>query len=304
MSANQTPRENRFDEKAWDGLLKLGGLSLLASGFAILLGTLMSLFLSTTVVTIQFETIVGVSPIQLENATGFSLAPSVLPNSTFAANAEYVSAHATSFEIIFLLNALAFVFLIPGILALYVSLRAQGRAPASVGLAFAISAVVLGLASVPSALATIHMEQLYATATSDAVRSGFFGAAMASGDALNVGSTISTLLLNGALILVGYLMTKDAVFGRNLGYLGIFSGSVGIATSFLPYPLSIAGSVLSLFALAWIFLSGVRLIRLPEQSALRNAAPFAFKTFKDTVDEDMRASDALAWIKIRGGINR
>ena len=299
MSANGTPRENRFDEKAWDGLLKLGGFSLLASGFVILLGTLMSLFLSTTVVTIQFETIIGMPPIGLENVTGYSLAPSVLPNSTFATNAEYVSAHATSFEIFFLLNALTFVFLIPGILALYVSLRAHGRAPASVGLVFAISAVVLGLASVPSALATIHMEQLYATATSDSVRSGFFGAAMASGDALNVGSNISTPLLNGALILVGYLMTKDAVFGGNLGYLGIFAGSVGIVTSFLPYPLSIAGSVLSLFALAWVFLSGVRLIRLPERLASRNAAPFAFKTFEGTVDEDMRASNALACIQMR-----
>jgi hypothetical protein len=298
LAANETPKENRFDEKVWDGLLRLGGFSLLASGFALVLGTLMSLFLSTTVVTSQFETIIGIPPIGLENVTGYRLALSVLPNSTFATNADYVSAHATSFEIVFLLNALTFVFLIPGILALYVSLRAHGRAPASVGLAFAISAVVLGLTYVPSAFATIRMEQLYTTATSDAVRSGFFGAALASGDALNGGSTLSTLLLNGVLVLVGYLMTKDAVFGRNLGYLGIFAGSVGIATSFLPYPLSIAGSVLSLFALAWIFLSGVRLIRLPERSALRYAAPPAFKIFEDTVDEDIGALDALAWIQM------
>ena len=276
---------------------------MLASGFAILLGTLMSLFLSTTVVTIQFERVIGVPPIGLGNVSGYSLALSVLPNSTFAANAEYVAAHATSFEILFLLNALTFVFLIPGVLALYVSLRAQGRAPASVGLIFAISAVILGFAYVPSAFATIHMEQLYTGATSDAVRSGFFGAALASGDALNVGSTISTLSLNGALILVGYLMTKEIMFGRNLGYLGIFAGSAGITTSFLPYPLSIAGSVLSLFALAWVFLSGVRLIRVPERRPSRNAAPSAFKTFEDTIDEDMKALDALAWTKVRGGIN-
>jgi len=280
LSANETPRENTFDEKVWDGLLKLGGFSLLASGFVILLGTLMSLFLSTTVVTIQFETIIGMPPIGLENVTGYSLALSVLPNSTFATNAEYVSAHATSFEILFLLNALTFVFLIPGILALYVSLRAHGRAPASVGLAFGISAVVLGLAYVPSALATIHLEQLYTTATSNAVRSGFFGAALASDEALNVGNILSSLLLNGALILVGYLMTKEIVFGRNLGYLGIFAGFLGIATSFLPYPLSITGSVLSLFALAWIFLSGVRLIGLLERLALRNATPLASRPSK------------------------
>jgi len=275
LGANEPRKDNGFEEKAWNGLLKLGGFSFLASGTTFILTTLMNLFLSTTVVTNQFETIIGVPPIGSENVLGYSLELSVLPNSTFATNAAYVSAHATSFEVSFLLSALTFAFLIPGILALYTVLKAHGRAPASVGLAFAISAVVLGFTYIPSAFATIHMEQLYTTATSDAVRSGFLGAALASDESLNVGSILSDLLLNGALILVGYLMTKDIVFGRSLGYLGIFAGFVGIATSFLPYPLSTAGSVLSLFALAWIFLSGVRLIRLPEQLVLRNIATSA-----------------------------
>jgi len=254
-----------LEDKEWSGLLRLGGFSLLGAGLTLALSVLVSLLETTTITTTQVETVIGTPPAGLTNVTGFSFALSILPNSTFGTNAQYVSAHAMLFETYFLLSALFFAFLIPGVLALYIALRGKGRAPASVGLALAVSGIFLGFMYVPSAFSTIRMLQLYASATSDAARSGFFGAALASDDILNVGSIMSSLLLSGALIIVGYLMTKDTRFGKNMGYLGIFAGLVNVATSFLPYPLSIAGSFLSVFGLVWILISGMRLIKLPRR---------------------------------------
>ncbi len=201
------------------------------------------------------------------NVTGVNLAPSLLPNSSFETTALFVSAHATPMESSLLLFALFYAFLIPGVLSLYIALRGRGRATASVALAFSISGAVLGFMYISSAFAIIRMDQLFTSTASDALRSGFLAAALASGVAANVGNILSSLSIDGAVILAGYLMTRDKGFGKKVGYLGIFAGLVGIVSSFLPYPLLIAGSYLSLFGLVWIFVVGVRLMRLPASLA-------------------------------------
>jgi len=184
------------------------------------------------------------------------------PNSTLDVQARFVAAHAGVFQINFLLLALAELLFIPAVLAVVVAIRGSGRAPSSLGLALGLGGIFFSLMAFPSAFSAISLAQAYAAGTSDTLRTGLLASVLASSLTEGVEAILGSILLSAAVAIAGYAMTKVAWFGKRTGYLGVFAGILGILDSFLPYSLAIVGSILSVFILIWIFLVGIKLVRL------------------------------------------
>ena len=173
----------------------------------------------------------------------------------------YIAGQAPWFQTQFLIIALSLGLLIPAVIALYAVIRDVRRTPALVALALVLAGIVVEFAGIPSGFSTINMTQQYVSATTDAQRTAFVAAALGSQVTLNTGLILGGLLVSVAILLGGYVISKSAL-GRATGYLGMFAGVVGIATTFLPYALSIIGDFLSIFSLIFVFAVGIQLTRL------------------------------------------
>lgn len=243
-----------------------GGLSFIGFGIVMLISTILGASLRTSVVTSQFTGVFGTPP-SLENQTAYGFASNPLPNSTLDAGMRHIADNAFSFQASFLISALGLALLIPGVLALYIAIRDVRRTPALVGVVLALAGSVVELAGLPSAFSGIIMAQQYVSATTDAQRAAFAASVLGSNETLNFGSILGGLLVDSAILLGGYVISKS-VLGKATGYLGMFAGGAGIITAFLPYDLYIVGSFLSIFSLVFVFVIGVQLTRLARRIPL------------------------------------
>jgi hypothetical protein len=262
LSAHESPKGSEDQKQAWRGLLRAGGFSFLLAGIILVLDTLLSASLTTTVIVSQFQTVFGVPPSVTTVTSVVGVTSNPPANSTLDVDLRYFAAHATTMQIDFLLAAIAAALLIPAILALYIALRSSGRAPALIGLAFGLVGIVASLTALPNSISVIRLSQLYVGTTSATLQAGFLAGAVSSANTGVGAGILGSFMLDIAIIIAGYLMTKGTRFGKATAYLGIFAGAVGIPSLFLPYSLSLVGSVLSLFGLIWIVVVGVGVFRL------------------------------------------
>ena len=243
----------------WRGLVKTGGFSFIAFGIVSIVSTVLGAFLRTTITVSQFSAY-GISPAPT-TVTFPIFSSNPLSNSTVDTGVRYIAGQAFWFQTQFLIIALGLGLLIPAVLALYAVVREVRRTPALVALALILAGIVVELSAIPSGFSTIYMTQQYVSAATDVQRTALVAAALSSQVTLNTGLILGNLLTSAAILLGGYVISKSKL-GRATGYLGMFAGVVGIATTFLPYALSIIGDFLSIFGLIFVFAVGVQLTRL------------------------------------------
>lgn len=147
-------------------------------------------------------------------------------------------------------------FLIPAILALYLSLKELGRNHALVSAVTGLVGAALSIAGFMILYAASGLGIEYSTASNDAQRAPYIAAADLALGAFNASLVISGLLFAVFFILFGLVMLRG-VYGKPLGYLGIITGLVTIPGS-IPItpllPLILASAVLTIIwgvAVGW-----------------------------------------------------
>ena len=239
--------------------MKTGGFSFIAFGIVSVISTVLGASLRTTITASQFSAF-GISPVPTD-VTYPIFSSNPLSGSTVDTGMRYLAGQAPWFQTQFFLIALGLGLLIPAVIALYAVIRDVRRSPALVALALILAGIVVEFAGIPSGFATINMTQQYVSATTDVQRTAFVAAALSSQVTLNTALILGDILASAAILIGGYVISKS-MLGRATGYLGMFAGAVGIATSFLPYALSIIGDFLSIFSLIFVFAVGIQLARL------------------------------------------
>jgi hypothetical protein len=150
---------------------------------------------------------------------------------------------------------------IPLALALYIALKAVNKYLMVLAAVFMGMFVVLDLAITWAHYASIlTLYQSYAAAPDNAHRAAYLAAAEYASAVLATPLEIvyAITILSTAVLLIGILMLKSQ-FGRIAAYLGLTAGVLGIVSLSGWYPAVIGNA---LFATAWLFIVGFRLIRL------------------------------------------
>lgn len=131
----------------------------------------------------------------------------------------------------FVVTALAYgisdLFLILGILTLYVVLRSDSKPIMGVATAYMALAITSDIALNVMSISTIGLSGEFAAVTTDAQRAGYTAAADALMGIRAAAGVLENIIWGGYAILVGWVMVKGS-FGRGKGYLGIVSGVLGI----------------------------------------------------------------------------
>jgi hypothetical protein len=179
----------------------------------------------------------------------------------------YLAGRTTVWWVILALSVLTDLLFVPVAFALYRALKSSGRNAMLGSQAFVGLFVVLDLAVTwPNYAALIALSGSYATASSDAQRLAYVGAATYASTVLAspLEAVYSIGVLSFAILLIGLVMRKG-VFGKGTAYIGVITGSVGIVSVVGPLfvsALSAAVIIASLLTTVWVLLVGVDLLRL------------------------------------------
>ena len=216
-------------DPSWKGLYKAGGFSL-ASG-----GVLLFMFILSKIITQQ---------------------PLVL-------TPEAILENPIPPTISFLIAIIGEVLLMFGFLGLYFSLKDVKKTHMLIATGFGLAAVPMFLASRGQIISLLPISGKYMAATSETMRAAYLASATLALACENIYATMAMVLLNVAVIIIGFTMLKG-VFGKGIGYLGIIAGIITIfapplATMGAPIIIPITGLVLSGI---WNIVAGVKLYKL------------------------------------------
>ena len=216
-------------DPSWKGLYKAGGFSLAAGG------VLLFIFVLSKIITQQ---------------------PLVL-------TPEAVLENPIPPTISFLIAIIGEVLLMFGFLGLYFSLKNIKKTQMLIATGFGLAAVPMFLASRGQIISLLPISGKYMAATSESMRAAYIASATLALALENIYATMAMVLLNVAVIIIGFTMLKG-IFGKGIGYLAIVAGIITIfapplATIGAPIIIPITGLVLSGI---WNIVAGVKLYKL------------------------------------------
>lgn len=216
-------------DPSWKGLYKAGGFSLAAGG------VLLFMFVLSKIITQQ--------PLVL---TPESVLENPIPPT-----------------ISFIIAVIGEVLLMFGFLGLYLSLKDVKKTHMLIATGFGLAAVPMFLASRGQILSLLPISAKYMVTSSTTMREAYIASATLALARENTYATMAMVLLNVAVIIVGFTMLKG-VFGKGIGYLAILAGIITIfapplATMGAPIIIPITGLVLSGI---WNIVAGVKLYKL------------------------------------------
>lgn len=170
-----------------------------------------------------------------------------------------------------LLGMVAYVLLVPVVLALYVALRRDGEGLTAVATALFFVGISVFFAS-NTAFSLLSVSGQYAAATTEAQRSTFLAAGEAMLTTFNVGAfQVSYVIVSAAWLMIGIVMLRSSVFSKVTAYSGTLNGATAIGAVALEHT-PVVGSIFALlvsvyfaaivFQAIWAVLTGRRLYRL------------------------------------------
>lgn len=185
---------------------------------------------------------------------------------------EHLSGRATAWWAILGLSVLTDVLFLVVAWALYRALKPLHPSAALAGTGLLVLFALLDLAVTwPNYASLISMSALYARAAGDAQRAAVVTAAQYPTAVLS--STLfgvyAILVPSIGALILGLVMLRG-VFARTTAYCGVLSGILGIVAVAGPFVVSGTGVVAvpaSVLTTAWVFLLGVRLVRLARASS-------------------------------------
>jgi hypothetical protein len=216
-------------DPSWKGLYKVGGFSLVAGGVLLFIFVLSKIIMQQPLV----------------------LTP------------EAVLKNPVPPTISFLIAIIGEVLLMFGFLGLYLALKNVKKTHMLIATGFGLAAIPMFLASRGQIISLLPISGKYMATTSETMRAAYLASATLALARENTYSTMAMVLLNIAVIIIGFTMLKG-VFGKGIGYLAIVAG---IITIFAP-PLAIMGApvIIPITGLAlsgiWNIVAGVKLYKL------------------------------------------
>jgi len=165
-----------------------------------------------------------------------------------------------------LLGVVAYLLLIPTLLALYFALRRVSAAFAAIATVLFFMGTAMYLAT-NTLFAMLALSHQYAAATSDAQRS----VTLAAGQALLTIFYVSAfqesyVIVSVALLIISIVMLRGDVFTKSTAYAGIVANVCAIGTVFIGQVALVPSAILAflsvVFLAIWFFLIGRRLLRL------------------------------------------
>lgn len=230
---NKMTEEKTFNiDPSWKGFYKTGGFSLAAGG------VLLFMFVLSKIITQQ---------------------PLVL-------TPEAALTNPIPPIISFLIAVIGEVLLMFGVLGLYFSLKDISKTNMLIATGFGLLAVPMFLASRGQIISLLSISSQYLATNSETLRAVYIASATFALARENTYATMAMVLLNIAVIIIGFTMLKG-VFGKGIGYLGIIAG---IITIFAP-PLAIMGApiIIPITGLVlsgiWNIVAGVKLYKLGKE---------------------------------------
>jgi len=209
-------KEKGFNiDPSWKGVIKWGGLSLFAAA-AILVIFLLS---------------------------------ALIMQQPLSVSAEGVLEDPVRTTLLFLLAAIGELLLLPGVLALYFSLKDVKKTPMLIATAMWSVAVPMFLASRGLIIALSQISGRYMETTSETMKAAYLASAELALETFNIYAMMGLILLGVASIIIGVVMLKG-VFGK-IGYLVI---AAGILTLFPPLALALMA--------IWQLVVGIKLYKL------------------------------------------
>ncbi|MHA1964049.1 MAG: hypothetical protein ACW97G_05635 [Candidatus Thorarchaeota archaeon] len=217
------------ENTSWNGMIKTGGLSLLAGGIILFL-----FIVSIFVFQVQL-------PLTPQGFLDNPLPPALL----------------------FSMAALGEFLLLPGVLGIYFVLKDKSKSLLLLGTVVWISAIPMFLVSRGLVMSLVTIAGNYAASADATLRTAYFVAVQLALDTSGVFATIALDLLGVGGIILGFVMLKG-VFSRSTAYLVILAGALTVMGTFgvIFEPLTIG----TLFGLilngVWQVIIGVKLLRL------------------------------------------
>lgn len=218
-------------KKSWKGLIKTGGISLLAGGI-ILFMFIVSIF--------AFQVQLPLTP------QGFLDNP-LLP------------------ALLFSMAALGEFLLLPGVLGIYIALKGVNRSQLLLGTVVWISAIPMFLVSRGLVMSLVTIAGDYTASADGTLRTAYFVAVQLALDTSGVFATLALDLLGVGGIILG-LVILNSVFGKRTGYLVILAGALTVMGTFGVIFESL--TIGTLFGLilngVWQIIIGFKLLKLGE----------------------------------------
>jgi hypothetical protein len=216
------------ENTSWNGMIKTGGLSLLAGGIILFL-----FIVSIFVFQVQL-------PLTPQGFLDNPLPPALLFS-----------------------MAVGEFLLLPGVLGIYFVLKDKSKSLLLLGTVVWISAIPMFLVSRGLVMSLVTIAGNYAASADATLRTAYFVAVQLALDTSGVFATIALDLLGVGGIILGFVMLKG-VFSRSTAYLVILAGALTVMGTFgvIFEPLTIG----TLFGLilngVWQVIIGVKLLRL------------------------------------------
>jgi len=169
-----------------------------------------------------------------------------------------------------ILELYALVLFVPMFLALYAVLRRANESYMAIAAILAIVGIAVNFAT-SKLFSLLTLSDLYAAATTEAVKSQFLAAGQATlavGALGGIGGSVEggiPLAVSGLIISV--IMLRSNILGRAVGYLGILANGIGLVMYFnAALAPAMAGSpffgVFFLLSVIWFILIGRKLLQL------------------------------------------
>jgi hypothetical protein len=182
----------------------------------------------------------------------------------------YVAGNTTLWWAILGLSVLTDFLFVPLAFSLYAALKGINKNLMLMGTAFVLLFVVLDLAITWTNYASIiTLGGQYTSATNDAERAVFVTAAIYPTLMLESGLLFvhNTLTLSVGILMTSVVMLKG-IFSKTTAYLGVATGTLGIAAVVGPFLVSALSGVIiiaSILTTAWVMFAGYRLYWLGQQ---------------------------------------
>jgi hypothetical protein len=216
-------------DPSWKGVIRWGGLSLLAAGGLLVVFVLSVLILQQTL------------PLPPKEVLENPVPPTIL----------------------FLIAALGELLLMPGVLGLHFCLRHVRKTPMFIATGLWLAAIPLFLVSRGLIISLSRISGRYVDSTNETRRAAYLASAELAIETQNIYAMMALILLCVASIIIGLVMLKG-VFGRGIGYVVIVAGILTLFSPFgviLKVPLIIPFIGLVLTAV-WQIIVGAKLYRL------------------------------------------
>ena len=219
-------------DPSWKGVIKWGGIFLIAGGAIALIYFILVVATKQTL------------PVPAKEALEDPLGPSAL----------------------FAFVIIGEVLLMPSVLALYFSLKGVKKTPMFIATALWLLCVPMFMASRGQILAISQISSSYLATTDAAMKASYLVSAELAIEIQNLYAMMALVFLSVASIIIGSVMLKGKeVFGKWIGYFviaaGVFTliGAISVIVEVVPIIIPIIGVILSAI---WQFIVGAKLVKL------------------------------------------